>query len=70
MKGIAQGSRVSYRNIRRVNIFPEFIRAACTIVGAWGKATPDGKVIQLRALDFDPNTPLNQYPTAVVYHSS
>ena len=25
---------------------------ACTMFGAWGSATPDGGLIQLRALDF------------------
>lgn len=42
MKGIAKGSGVSYRMIRRINLFPELIRAACTVAGVWGKATSDG----------------------------
>jgi hypothetical protein len=56
--------------IRRINLFPELIRAACTVVGAWGKATSDGKVIQLRALDWDSKAPITKYPTAIVYHST
>jgi hypothetical protein len=30
----------------------ELIRMACTAYGAWGKATPSGGLLQLRALDF------------------
>jgi hypothetical protein len=40
------------RKIKRVNMLPELIRMACTAFGAWGSATPDGNLIQLRALDF------------------
>lgn len=38
--------------VKRVNMLPELIRMACTAYGAWDKATPDGKLVQLRALDF------------------
>jgi len=35
-----------------VNMLPELIRMACTAYGAWGKATPGGGLLQVRALDF------------------
>lgn len=38
--------------LRQTNMLPELIRMACTAFGAWGKATPDGNLMQLRALDF------------------
>ncbi|GMI01704.1 hypothetical protein TrVE_jg7174 [Triparma verrucosa] len=38
--------------IKHINMLPELIRMACTAFGAWGTATPDGNLIQLRALDF------------------
>eukprot|EP01039_Chlorochromonas_danica_P001553 gene1553-1691_t len=38
--------------IQTVNMLPELIRMACTSYGAWGSATPNGGLIQLRALDF------------------
>jgi len=38
--------------VKSVNMLPELIRMACTAYGAWGKATPGGGLLQLRALDF------------------
>lgn len=53
-----------------MNLFPQLIRAACTIVGAWGPATESNKLYQLRALDWEPNAPIFKYPTAIIYHST
>lgn len=62
MKGIADGvcktighncdSTEWLAKIQATNMLPELIRMACTAYGAWGKATPDQSLIQLRALDF------------------
>jgi hypothetical protein len=38
--------------IKAMNMVPELIRMACTAYGAWGSATPDAKLVQIRALDF------------------
>ena len=43
-------------------MIPEYTRAGCSILGAWGKATANNHLIQLRALDWDNNNPLNKYP--------
>ena len=48
-------------------MLPEYTRAGCSILGAWGKATKNGDLIQLRALDWDVNNPINRSPTLVVY---
>ncbi len=37
--------------VKRMNMFPELIKMACTEFGAWGKATSSGSLLQLRALD-------------------
>jgi hypothetical protein len=39
IKGISDGAKVSYRELRLTNLIPEIIKAACSIVGAWGPAT-------------------------------
>lgn len=39
MEGMADGSGVPFDYIRNVNMFPEFIKAACTIAGTWSEAT-------------------------------
>lgn len=38
--------------LQNLNMLPELIRMACTAYGAWGSATPEGGLLQLRALDF------------------
>lgn len=44
------------QDIVRVAMIPELIKASCSILGAWGKATTNtphsGSLIQLRALDW------------------
>lgn len=62
--------------LKAINMVPELIRMACTAYGAWGTATPDSKLVQIRALDFgggpfanhtivqvnrDPNNPGNAF---------
>lgn len=37
--------------VKRMNMYPDLIKMACTAFGAWGPATESGKAIQLRALD-------------------
>jgi hypothetical protein len=45
MEGIAEGMCSS-------KLLPNCNVTECTAYGAWGKATPDGKLVQIRALDF------------------
>ena len=55
--------------VKRVNMLPELIRMACTAYGAWGNATPDGKLTQIRALDFG-GGPFSNYTVVGVYRSA
>jgi hypothetical protein len=34
--------------------------------GAWGSATPNGELLQLRALDWATNTPFQRYPLYIL----
>ena len=43
-----------------VNELPELIRMTCSMFGAWGSATPDGNLVQLRTLDFGGGPFVNQ----------
>ena len=38
--------------IRKLNMLPDLIKMQCSMLGAWGDATPTGSLVQLRALDF------------------
>lgn len=68
MKGMADGSGVNYKSLVRINLFPEIIKAACSIIGAWGPATPNGQLVQVRALDWSYNAPMENWPMIAVYN--
>ncbi|KAM9961271.1 hypothetical protein ACTFIR_004109 [Dictyostelium discoideum] len=70
MQGIADGSGIEYKTILRLHMFPELIKAACSMVGAYNSATLNKGLLQLRALDFgfDPMNPLRLHPTVMIYH--
>jgi len=72
MQGIADGSegKIDYDILRRINMIPEITQAACTILGAWGEATESNTLLHLRALDWDENAPVSQYPSVIIYEPS
>ena len=72
LQGIADGAggKVDYDLLRRVNMVPELIQAACTITGSWGEASADGKLYHLRALDFLPDAKISQFPAIIIYEST
>jgi hypothetical protein len=68
IQGIANASGMDLTILTFVNLFPELIRAHCSVGGMWGNATQNGKLIQLRSLDWDKNLPMNQFPLITIYH--
>ncbi|EFA82759.1 hypothetical protein PPL_04454 [Heterostelium album PN500] len=68
LQGLADGSGVDYKDLLRVHMFPELVRASCSIVGVWGENTNDARLLQLRALDWGLQSPLNSFPAYIVYH--
>jgi hypothetical protein len=72
MAGVAEESGLTYAEVARVVVFPDLVKAACTIVGAWGSATApeySASLVQLRALDWATNSPIQQWPLVTVYHT-
>jgi len=71
MKGISDASGIGYMDIVRMNLFPELVKAGCSMVGAWGFAidTPNN-LYQLRALDWATNGPFQKFSALNVYHPS
>jgi len=61
------GSGVDEVRLRRANILPELIQAACTVLGAWGPSTAGNKLLHLRALDWNAFAPINEYPSIILY---
>lgn len=73
LSGIAAGAGISLKEIRRLNMIPELIKASCSMVGAWGPAIKNARIgstlYQLRALDWDTKGPFNDNPVVMVYHA-
>ncbi|CAF4652162.1 unnamed protein product, partial [Rotaria sp. Silwood2] len=68
LRGLAAGSGVSYEDIRRLNLLPELIKAACSVLGAWGESTISSTLLHLRSLDWDEKAPIAKYATVTIYH--
>lgn len=50
--GSACDARTLATTLRNMNVLPDLIRMQCSMLGAWGSATPSGTLLQLRSLDF------------------
>ncbi|KAF2076759.1 hypothetical protein CYY_001948 [Polysphondylium violaceum] len=68
IQGLSEGADFDYQTLVRMHMFPELIKASCSIVGAWGQASVGGNLFQLRALDWGIDNPLVNFPTFIVYH--
>ncbi len=75
LQGLADGldGVTSYQTLLQINMFPELIKASCTMYGAWGPAIAQcndkgATLTQLRALDFGLDNPLSNYSMLAVYH--
>jgi len=74
VRGLAEAIGESYEAVMRFQMFPELTKAACTIVGAWGKATGASSstaangLLQMRLLDFGIDNPMRLGPVLTVYH--
>ncbi|TFG96493.1 MAG: hypothetical protein E4H13_12075 [Calditrichales bacterium] len=68
MQGIADGSGLTFEQVRRANLIGEASEWHCSLFGAWGKATAaDGHLYQLRSLDYEVAANIQHHPVIVVY---
>jgi len=65
---IADASSTNYRTLIRVHMIAGLTEGKCSMIGAWGDATKDGNLLQLRALDWDMDGPFRDFPQIMVYH--
>ena len=70
LRGMADGSGLGFWAVARFAAIPEFIKAACSMVGAWGAASAGGSLVQLRALDWGTDGPFQQFPLLTTFHPS
>jgi hypothetical protein len=55
---LANSTGIDIKVIQRLVVGPEFTKAGCSMLGAWGSVTPTGDLLQLRALDWSVMLPL------------
>lgn len=75
LQGLADSTHgaVSLVDVRNVMWLGEITRGSCSMFGAKDSATHEsrgGKLLQLRALDWDTDGPFKNYASIVVYHPS
>jgi hypothetical protein len=69
IRGIADASGGDYNTMVRVHMIAGLTQGKCSMFGAWGQSINyDGKVLQLRALDWDMDGPFRDYSQVTVYH--
>jgi hypothetical protein len=67
MRGLAAGAEVPIEIVQRAHALPDVAEFNCTFFAAWGKATPDQQLYQIRALDFSTDTHIQEFPAIFVY---
>lgn len=67
MEGLADGSGISLRDIQRVHAIPGLTETSCSAIAAFGQATVDGHLYQLRILDYLMGLGIQDHPTITVY---
>ncbi len=67
--GCADGGRpeMTFEKLRRMQLIPDMSELGCSLFAAWGSATADGHLYQLRNLDWSMDTGLQDYPVVVIY---
>ena len=67
MQGIADGTGLSLTDVIRANLIGEAGEWHCSLFGAWGKATANGHLYQLRSLDYETHANIQNHPVMVIY---
>jgi hypothetical protein len=66
MRGLADGAGVDLQTVHRAHAIPDLSEFHCTFFAAWGSATADGHLHQIRALDYEMDAGIQQYPALIV----
>ncbi len=67
MAGLAEGSGVPLEKIHMLHAIPDLSEYHCTFFMAWGNATKDHDLYQIRALDYAMNAHFQDHPALIVY---
>ncbi len=68
MRGLADGAGLTLQQVHQLHVIPDVSEFHCTFFAAWGKATADGHLHQIRALDYATEAHIQDHPALLVYH--
>ncbi len=68
MRGLADGAGLSFETVVRANMIGEASEWHCSLFAASGPATRGGRLLQLRALDYETKAGIQRFPVIIVYH--
>ncbi len=66
MRGLADGAGVPLESVHRYHIIPGVSEYHCTFFAAWGKAVPNDRLIQIRALDYETEAHIQDNPAIII----
>ena len=66
MQGLADGAGVNIKVVHRVHAIPDLSEMDCSFFAAWGDATVDDNLYQIRALDYATDWHLQEHPGILV----
>lgn len=74
LQGVADGCaasehpEITFRIMQEMLMVGDISEYNCSLFAAWGKATKDGDVYQLRNLDWTMDAGIQEYPVVAIYH--
>ncbi len=74
LRGVVDGCidaghpEVTYRTLLKMMVVPDISEYNCGLYALWGNATKEGKLYQLRNLDWSMDTGLQNYPLVTIYY--
>jgi PhoPQ-activated pathogenicity-related protein len=73
LQGIADGCEdgghpeITLEELQKMHVLPDMSEFHCSLFAAWGDATADGHLYQLRNLDWSMDTGIQDYPVVAVF---
>ncbi|MFO7974672.1 MAG: C45 family autoproteolytic acyltransferase/hydrolase [Candidatus Hydrogenedentota bacterium] len=74
LRGMADGCadagypEVTFRELQKLHMLPDMSEYNCGLFAAWGNATANGDLYQMRNLDWSMNTGAQDYPVVAIYN--
>jgi len=68
LRGLSRGSGIPMKTLQRIHALPDLTSTHCASFAAFGGATQDGRLIQIRNLDWSIRSNVQKYAALMVHH--